>query len=208
MERNPWMAQGRAGALAGSRSRKEEVDAGPEEDWRGKMMWQRPRGESWELTEILKWDFMGLCQVACDANSLSHHLPYQVFTNIFCWICFVMCWVLLWRGRLRTEAAQSPLVCTLASSFKLTATSQKSSTLPPKTVLLTFSLSPTWTPCGFYRICVVIYHLGVFQAENLELEWPFAHSSCWLSQDLLESCPDVDVPDMKLFNLKLAQLEN
>lgn len=31
------MAQGRAGALAGSRSQKEEVDAGPEEDWRGKM---------------------------------------------------------------------------------------------------------------------------------------------------------------------------
>lgn len=28
-----------------------------------------------------------------------------------------------------------------------------------------------------------------------------------LSQDQLESCPDVDVP-MKLFNLKLAQLEN
>lgn len=31
------MAQGRAGALAESRSRKEEVDAGPGEDWRGKM---------------------------------------------------------------------------------------------------------------------------------------------------------------------------
>ena len=179
MERNPWMAQDRAGALTASRSRKEEVDAGPEEDWRGKMTWQRPIGESWELTEIFKQDFMRLCQVACDANSLSHHLPHQVFTAIFYWICFVMCWVLLWRGRLRTKAAQSPLVCSLASSFKLTATSQKSSTLPPKTVLLTFSLSPTWTPCGFYRIRVVIYCLGVLQAENLELEWPFAHSSCW-----------------------------
>lgn len=31
------MAQDRAGALTASRSRKEEVDAGPEEDWRGKM---------------------------------------------------------------------------------------------------------------------------------------------------------------------------
>ena len=69
MERNPWMAQGRAGALTESRSRKEEVDAGPEEDWRGKMTWQRPIGKSWELTEIFKQDFMRLCQVACDANS-------------------------------------------------------------------------------------------------------------------------------------------
>lgn len=29
-----------------------------------------------------------------------------------------------------------------------------------------------------------------------------------LSQDLFESRPDVDVPDMKPFNLKWAQLEN
>lgn len=53
---------------------------------------------------------------------------------------------------------------------------------------------------------MVIYRLGVFQAENLELDSPTAAAD--LSQDLLESRPNVDVPDMKPFNSKLAQLEN
>lgn len=143
------------------------------------MTWQRPRGESWELAEILKRDFMGLCQVACDANSLSHHLPHQVFTDIFCWICFMMCWVLRWRGRLRTKATQSPLVCTLASSFKLTATSRSHPLCHPRQSCSPSVSLPHEPLVGFTESIVVIYHLGVFQAENLELEWPFAHSSCW-----------------------------
>lgn len=144
------------------------------------MTWQRPIGESWELTEMFKQDFMRLCQVACDAGSLSFPPPSP--SSLYrCFLLDLFCDVLgsAMKGHRLRKAAHSPLVCTLASSFKLTATSQKSSTLPPKAVLLTFSLSPTWTPCGFYRICVVIYRLGVFQAKNLELEWPFAHSSCW-----------------------------
>lgn len=39
-------------------------------------------------------------------------------------------------------------------------------------------LQPLQNLCGNF-----IYCRGVFQAENLELEWPFAHSSCWFIRE-------------------------
>lgn len=97
-------------------------------------------------------------------------------------------WGLQWCAGFCCEGAQAKdKGCPLTSSwhpidsFKLMVTSLGSPPLPPKTrPVRLHSLShmnPLWllqNLCGNF-----IYCLSVFQAENLELEWPSAHSSCW-----------------------------
>lgn len=71
-------------------------------------------------------------------------------------------------------------------------------------------LCPTQIPCGSYTICVVtLFIVSVFSRQRIWSESDLLPTAAAdLSQDLLESRPDVDGPDMKPFHLKLAQLEN
>lgn len=76
------------------------------------MTWQRPIGESWELTEMFKQDFMRLCQVACDAGSLSFPSPspsslYPMFST----------GSILWCAGFCYEGAQTKKSCPLTSGL-------------------------------------------------------------------------------------------
>lgn len=120
--------------------------------------------------------------LVCDVNSLPHQVPQCVFTVVTHWIFLgdaVMCQVLLGR---RAQAKNRGCPASCLHPHQLTQVNSNITRLPilpPKAARL-YALShmnPLWllhNLCGHF-----IYCLGVFQAENLEWEWPFAHSSCW-----------------------------
>lgn len=175
------------------------------------MKWQGPGGSAGELAEMFKQDWMKLRPLVCEVSSLPHHPP----------ACLHHCYLLdlFWGcGDVRGSAArgrgagrpQTPPggLCPL-SSFQLSATPRARPTWPRRTALLASALSHR-KPLGLWQnLCGhFIYCFGVFQAENLESERPFSHSSCCCIRGSVRVRPAVDVLDMKPFNSKLAQLEN
>lgn len=155
------------------------------------MKWQGPGGSAGELAEMFKQDWMKLRPLACEVSSLPHHPPRRVFTIVTSWICFggaVTCEVLLRGGGAQAEDRRRPAVCAPSahsSSQPRHGRGQRGHAGLPCLPLL----SPTGSPWGFGRICVVILFIVlVFSRQRIwNQSGLFPTAAAVVSEDLLGS---------------------